>query len=72
MFFFEFGLCIAAQDEYTRYPNQKDDRGITRVLTHAFLFVINLMKVFGVHSVLEHQQQQLDFARSSLLSISRP
>ncbi len=72
MFFFGFGLCIAVQDEYMRYPNQRDGRGQTRVLTHAFLCVINLMKVFGVHSVLEHQQQQLDFARSSLLSISSP
>jgi hypothetical protein len=35
--------------------NKRDGRGLTRVLTHAFL----RDKVFYEHSVLEHQQQQL-------------
>jgi hypothetical protein len=50
--------------------NQRDGRGLTRVLTHAFL----RDKVFCVHSVLEHHQQQLGLidANLTLLGHSLP
>ncbi len=61
MFFFGFGLCIAAQDEYTRYPKPERGQESNMSFDHAvFPCLIKLMKVFSVHSVQEHQQQQLD------------
>jgi hypothetical protein len=45
--------------------NQRDGRGLTIVLTHAFPCVRKLMKVFCVHLVIEHQQQQLDLPEAN-------
>ncbi len=56
-------LVLAIFSHYTHMSHgtgKREGRGLNRVFTHAFLAWLKLTTVFCVHSVIEHQKQQLD------------